>query len=137
MAFIKGKNLRLTFDGKKLLHATECQLSIASKTEEIATKDTVGDELLISGYNYSLSTSALMATLPVGNTTHVVADVLVEAQVAGTPVAWEFTSGEAGTKVYSGTCFVTQSDMTASNGSSANTSFSLTGTGDIVIEDVD
>jgi len=131
MAFIKGKNLRLKFNDLWLLHATTCGLSIASKTEEVATKDTDGDEILSSGYGYTLSTSALMATLPTGDTTHAVTDYLVDAQLDETLVPWEFTTGVAGDRVYSGMCRVTQSDIAAENGSIATTGFSLVGSGNI------
>ena len=134
MAFRKGKNLRLKFNDKWLLHATDCGLSISSDTEEIATKDTDGKEILIGDYSYTLSTSALMASLPSGDTTHIVSETLIDAQLDKTLVEWEFTDGIAGTKIYSGTVYVTQSDITATNGSVAGTSFTLNGSGSIARE---
>jgi hypothetical protein len=37
-----GKLLRFKFNDKKLIHATSCKLTVSSKLEEIATKDTDG-----------------------------------------------------------------------------------------------
>ena len=128
---IRGKNLRLKFDGKFLYHATECSIDISSDTEEIATKDTQGKQVIATDYGYTLSTSALYATLPGGNTTHVSSDVLIAAQLANTLIEWEFTDGEVGSKIYSGECYVTSGNISASNTGIANTSFTLTGTGDI------
>lgn len=128
---IQGKNLRLKFNDKLLMHATECSIDISSDTEEIASKDTQGKEVISSDYGYTLSTSALYSTLPSGDTTHMTSDALIDAQLDRTLVEWEFTTGVEGQKIYSGQCYVTSSNIGASNGSIANTSFTLTGTGDI------
>jgi predicted secreted protein len=137
MAFTKGKDLRLKFGDKFLLHATSCSLSFSTDTEEITTKDTVGKELVLGDQSYTLSTSALVATLPDGNTTHVVKSYLINAWKNKTLIAWEFTDGEVGNDIYSGNCYVTGGELTADNGSIANTSFSLTGTGEFVIGVID
>ncbi len=137
MAFIKGKDLRIKIGNKKVWHATECSISISTDTEEVATKDTNGKVVVPGDYGYTLSTSALVATLDVGNTTHVTSDQLIALQLAGTAVTWEFASAEVGTILYSGTAYITQSDITAATGSIANTSFSFTGSGDIAAEEVE
>lgn len=135
MATIPGKKLRLTFGGKKLYHATDCSLSISSDTEEIASKDTQGKQVIPGDYSYTLSTSALYAVLDAGVTaTHITSDVLIRAQLDKTPIVWQFLSEEEDSEVYSGTAYVTQSDLNGPNGSIANTSFTLTGSGDIAHE---
>lgn len=135
MATIAGKKLRLKFDGKKLYHATDCSLSISSDTEEVASKDTNGKQVIPGDYGYTLSTSALYAVLESGlSGTHITSDVLLQAQLDKTPIEWDFLSEETGSVVYHGTAYVTQSDINAPNGSIANTSFTLTGSGDIESE---
>jgi len=132
MAFIKGKDARFKFNDKFLLHATECSLSISLDLEEIATKDTVGKEQLPGDYSYTLATSALVAT-PTGDqaTTHSVSEILVNAALDKTLIPWEFPTA---TTIYSGFCYVTQADITATNGSVAGSSFSLTGSGAVARE---
>jgi hypothetical protein len=44
-----GKLLRFKFNDKKLIHATSCKLTVSSKLEEIATKDTDGTVSIPSG----------------------------------------------------------------------------------------
>jgi hypothetical protein len=46
-----GKLLRFKFDNLKLIHATSCKLTVSSKLEEIATKDTDGTVSIPSGYS--------------------------------------------------------------------------------------
>jgi hypothetical protein len=78
-----GKLLRFKFNDK-LIHATSCKLTVSSKLEEIATKDTDGTVSIPSGYSFTGSTEALLANLPSGDTTHATADTLLDAQLAGT-----------------------------------------------------
>jgi len=129
--FIKGKNLRLSFGDKLLWHAQECTLSISAKNESVSTKDTQGDEIVMDGYNYTLSTNGLAAALPDGNTTHITGDTLTDAVLNNTLINWEFGTGVVGSRMYSGTAYVTQADISASNGSAVTGSFSFTGSGDI------
>jgi hypothetical protein len=138
MALIKGKNFRIQFGNKKVFHATECTLSITTKTDEIATKDTDGDVVTTSGYNYTLSVNALMTVLPSGETTSVTIDDLIDDQLVGESLSWAFGNPEIGSKIRSGTAFVSQSDITASTEGYATGSLSFTGSGNItttVVED--
>jgi len=130
--FVKGKYLRLKFGGKTLWHAQECTLSISSKNETVSTKDTQGDEIVMDGYNYTLSTNGLIAALPVGDTTHVTGDTLIDSQLAGTSLQWDFSSDVVGSRIYSGTVYITQSDISAATSGAATNSFSFTGSGDII-----
>lgn len=136
MPFIKGKDMRFEFGEKFLLHATDCSASVTTDTEEIATKDTVGKEITLGDQSYTLSTSALYATLPDGNTTHVVTPYLMQAWKNKTPIPWKFTDGVEGHDVYSGVCYVVGAELTAGVAGIAGTSFSLTGTGEFVIDTV-
>ncbi|OIQ16547.1 MAG: hypothetical protein BM557_09540 [Flavobacterium sp. MedPE-SWcel] len=129
MAFIQGKKLRLSFGGKKLWHATECSLSITTDFEELASKDTDGKNQLPGDYSWTLSTSNLVADLPDGDTTHVNADDLIDLQLNDTIVTVEFTTGVTDDTVYSGSAYVSQSDITATNGAVSSGSFSFNGDG--------
>jgi hypothetical protein len=129
-----GKNLRLSFDGKKLYHATSCSMTIASKTQEVATKDTTGDILVIDGYNGSLSTDALWSDIESGETlTQVSPSDLLALQIAGTVIAFEFTTGVTGDVEISGNCYCTNTDLGAENGSKATAAFQFATSGDISI----
>lgn len=130
MAFIKGKDLRISVGDKKIFHSTECSLSITRDLEEIATKDTDGKMQLAGDYSWSLSASALV-NVDAAVTTHTKTEALIDAVLSGTPVTVEFTTGVVGATVYSGSAFVVQADITASNGTTVTGSFSFTGNGDL------
>jgi len=132
---IKGKHMRLSFEGKTLFHATSCSLSISSTLEAIATKDTDGEMNIPGNYSWSLSTSALFANKPVGST-QVDFNELVVMQLAGTEIDVEFTTGEVGDTIYSGKAFIESADVTAEVGSMANGSFSFKGNGNLNVEKV-
>lgn len=134
--FIKGKDLRLSFGGKTLWHASTCTLSISTDFEEIATKDTQGKEQTPGDYAWTVSTENMVADKPVGDTTHVDVHDLIGFQLANTPITVEFTTGVTGAKIYSGTVYVQQADLTAANGSTVTGSFSFVGAGDITVETV-
>jgi len=133
MAEIKGKSLRVKIGDKWLWHATSCGIDSTSKTDSIATKDTNGDVVSISGYNYTLSMEGLYATLDGTSTTHVTADDLMIIHQAGTLVAWEMLSADSKYK-YSGTVYITQGGISAPVEGNATASFSFTGSGDYEIE---
>ena len=129
-----GKSLRLKFDDKKLFHATSCQLTVASKTQEVASKDTSGDIISMDGYNASLSTDALWADIETGETATQVSPMdLLSYQIAETAIAFEFTTGTSGDAVVSGTCYVTNTDLGAEVGNKATAGFQFSVSGDITI----
>ena len=129
-----GKNLRLNFDNKKLIHATSCQLTIASKTQEVATKDTTGDIIVIDGYNGTLSTDALWSDIESGESATQVSPMdLLALQVAGTAIAFEFTTDVSGDVTISGSCYLTNTDLGAETGSKATAGFQFAISGDITI----
>lgn len=129
-----GKNVRFKFDDKKLFHATSCKLSVASKTEELATKDTNGDIVSIDGYSANLTTDALWSDIEAGETlTQIDPAALMALQIAGTLIAFEFTTGVSGDVTISGNCYVNNSDLNAEVGSKASASFQFIVSGDITI----
>ena len=132
---IKGKNMRLSFEGKTLFHATSCGLSISTTLEAIATKDTDGEMNVPGNYSWTLTTSALYANKPMGSTQTDFNDLIV-MQLAGTEIDVEFTTGETGDKVYSGKAYIESADITAEVGSMANGSFSFKGNGSLTVDTV-
>lgn len=126
-----GKLLRFKFDDKKLIHATNCKLTVSSKLEEIATKDTDGTVSIPSGYSFSGSTEALLSNLPAGDTTHATADTLLTAQLAGTEIDIEFTTDVTGDFIYTGKAFIDNFDLGSETGTSVKVSISFKGNGNL------
>lgn len=128
----KGKNLRLSFDGKVLYHATSCSLSLSTALESIATKDTEGNKKTPGNYDWTLSTSALFAETSAENTsTHVGFGELIALQLQGAEIDVEFTTGEVGDVVFSGKAFIESCTVNAEVGNSAQGDFSFSGNGDL------
>ncbi len=138
MVWKKGKNLRVVLADKKVWHATESSFTTSRDVEEIATKDTDAKEQTLGDISWSLSVSNMVADLPVGNTTHVDTDSLLQSYLDGDLIAVQFIVDDAaeGEKYISGNVYLTQCDITASNGATVTGSFTLTGTGAFTIETV-
>lgn len=130
----KGKDLRIKAGDKTLYHATNCQLTVASTTEEIATKDTNGTITTPDGYTSSLSTDSLWADKPDGSTTQLDPLDLLQHQLDEDLLTFEFSSGVVGERAISGNIYVTNTDLAAEVGSSATASFQFTVSGDISID---
>lgn len=126
----KGKNLRFSFEDKTLFHATTCSLSVSTTLESIATKDTSGTLSVPGNYEWSLSTSALVADKPTSSTQTDFMDLLA-LQLAGTEIDVEFTTGESGDFVLSGKVYIESSSITAETGNSVSGDFSFKGNGDL------
>jgi len=134
-AIYNGKFLRFKFGDKKLIHSTNCKLTVSSKLEEIATKDTDGTVSIPSGYSYSGSTEALLANLPSGSeSTHCTADTLLDAQLAGTEIDVEFSTSLTGDFIYTGKAYIDNYDLGAETGNSVKVSISFKGNGNLVKE---
>jgi len=132
MSFIKGKGLRLQVDGLWLWHATSCSFASTSKTDNVATKDSDGDIVTISGTNYTLAMDGLYATDPDDEETHVTADELMIKHKAGELIPWQFRSPDS-RYVYAGFLYITQGSLSAPVEGNATASFSFTGSGDYTI----
>jgi hypothetical protein len=126
----KGKNVRFSFNGKTLYHATSCKLTISTKLEEIATKDTDGTVSTPSNYAWSISTESLVANKPLASSQSDFMDI-VSLQLAGTEISIEFTTGAAGDFKLSGKVYTESSDITAEVGNSVTGSFSFKGNGNL------
>lgn len=127
----QGHKTRFIFDTKKLLHATSCKISVSTKLEEIATKDTEGSVVTPSNYSWSGSAECLLANLPSGNTTHVTADDILAKQIAKDEIDVDFTTGETGDIIWSGKAYIESFETTADDGSAVKVSISIKGNGDL------
>jgi len=126
-----GSNVRLSYNGKTLYHATACKLQLSTKLEEIATKDTNGSVVTPGNYAWNISTEALVADIPSGSTTKVGSMGIVDYLLGGTELQVEFTSGETGGWKYGGSVFVESADIDATVDQSMTGSFSFKGNGDL------
>lgn len=133
--FIKGKNLRLKVEGGTVFHATECGFSTSRELEDIATKDTNGKRRVPGDYDFSATTSMMLAEKAASGTQHDVYDLL-QIFKDGVKVDIEFTTDIQGSKVISGSYYIQQCDIAASNGSTATGNFSFAGDGEFEIETV-
>lgn len=127
----KGKLLRFKFDDKKFLHATSCKLDFSTKLEEIATKDTDGTVSIPGNYTWSGSTEALLANLPVGDTTHVTFDDILGKKLSGAEIDVEFTTDVTGDIIYTGKAYIENASMTADTEGAAKVSVSFKGNGNV------
>jgi hypothetical protein len=128
----KGKNVRFSFEGKTLYHATSCSLSVSTTLEELATKDTQGTISVPGNYSWSISANALVADKPAGSTTQDGFMDIMALQLASTPIDIEFTDGEVGSWKLAGTVYVESANISAEVGNSVTGDFSFKGTGDLV-----
>ena len=128
--FYKGKLLRFSFEGKTLFHATSCELSIDTKLEDIATKDTDGTISEASNYSWSISTECLVANKPVSSTQSDALDI-VAYQLAGTEIDVEFATSVVGDFVLAGKVLVQNAKITAQVDNVATGSFTFKGNGNL------
>jgi hypothetical protein len=128
-----GKLLRFKFNETNSCNS--CKLTVSSKLEEIATKDTDGTVSIPSGYSLQDRQRHYWQT-PSGDTTHATADTLLDAQLAGTEVDVEFTTDVTGDFIYTGKAFISNFDLGAETGTSVKVSISFTGNGNITKQTV-
>lgn len=126
----KGKNVRFSFDGKTLFHATSCSVSVSTNIDSIATKDTNGSMNTPGNYEWSLTTSALVADKPAGTTQTDFMELLT-LQLAGTEIEVEFTTGTEGDFILSGKVYIESTSISAETEGSVSGDFSFKGNGDL------
>lgn len=129
----KGKNVRLRIGDKVLYHSTTAQITITSNTTEIATKDTNGTIVTPDNYSWTASMEALWSNKPDGSSTQLDPKDLLTHQLANDLLTLEFTTDVEGDDTYSGSCYVTSTDLGAEVGNSATASFQFTGSGDLTV----
>ncbi|MFD0701746.1 phage tail tube protein [Myroides pelagicus] len=126
----KGKDLRLSVDGKTLYHSTSCQISISTTLEAIATKDTDGTVNVPSNYEWSLSAESLTADKAAASTQNDFFDLL-QLQLQSKEIDVEMTTGKSGDILLKGKAYVESTSISAEVGSSSTSSFSFKGNGDL------
>jgi hypothetical protein len=132
----KGKNVRISYEGKTLYHTTSCKLDVSTSLEEIATKDTDGTVQTPGNYTWNLSAEALMADIPSGSTTQIAGDDLLDYQLAGTELDVEFSTNEVASYKYTGKVYVESTSIDATVGQSVTGSFAFKGNGNLTKETI-
>jgi hypothetical protein len=134
---IKGKNVRLILDGKKVYHATDCGISLTREMESLSSKDTNGAIQSPGAYSWSATLSALVAEIdPVTSTHHSFKDIWEKA-LDGSLCEFQYTTSETGDMLFSGQVYITQADFSAPTTGAATGSFSFTGNGDLTLSVVE
>ena len=126
----QGKKVRFKFNGKTLFHATNCKLSVSTKLEEIATKDTNGQVAIPGNYAWSINTDALVADKPLASTQNDFMDLLT-LQLAGTLISVEMSSSVVGDWKLAGDVYIDSADITAGTQGAVSGSFSFKGSGNL------
>lgn len=128
----KGKNVRIRLGDKILYHSTSAQITVASNTTEIATKDTNGTIVTPDNYSWSASIESLWANKETANAaTQLEPKDLLTHQLNNDLLTFEFSTDEAGDDMFTGSVYVTNTDLGAEVGNSATASFQFTGSGDL------
>jgi hypothetical protein len=127
----KGKNVRLSFNGKTLFHTTSCTLGITTTLEELATKDTNGTISTPGSYAWTLGTNSLVADKDSANTAQTDFMGVLGLQLAGAELDVEFTTNSAGDFILSGKAYIESCNITAEVGNTVTGDFSLKGNGNL------
>lgn len=132
---IKGKDLRIKVGGETVYHATECSFSTTRELESLATKDTTGNISTVGNYEWSLSTSALVANQAAASSQNDT-KILMDAYTAGNTVAVEFATETTGDIIITGNCYLSSVNITAPVNGNATFDVTLTGDGDFTVDNV-
>lgn len=120
--------------------ATSCTFHVGSQTEDSSTKDSTGDwaESEIVGLSWDASTDALVVATDPINGNGQTAPSLMSLMLAKTKVYLQFSTTSPGVSnnrttttgvQYSGTAYITDISMTATNRANSTVSVTFTGTG--------
>lgn len=140
MAFIKGQNLRILYNGKVIASATSAQFHVAVQTENSSTKDDTGSWASneVVGLSWDASTDCLVSlTDPTGGSDGNLPQDLFTAMVTGTPLTLVFdvasgtnnrTAQNSGIKK-TGQALISDWSCTAANRQNSTLTVQFTGTG--------
>lgn len=131
---IKGEKLRIKVGGSLIALATSCTVHLSAQTEDSSTKDDYDPAAgaqwqnnAITGLSWEMTSDSL-----VGQAKH----ALMTAMLSGQEVQVEFvevTGGSVGqyntSTVYSGSAYITDVTVTATNKQNSTCSATLTGNG--------
>lgn len=132
-SIVKGRNLRIKVADNTVYHATECSFSSTLEMEAIATKDTDGNVQTPGNYEWSLSTSALVAVKETGSSQNDTYSIM-EKYLAKEVIAVEFTTDVAGDIILSGNAYLSSCNITAPVNGSATYDVTITGDGDLTLD---
>ena len=129
---VNGHFLRFFVGGVSIAKATECTISFAAATREIAHKDTASSltggwrEVLPGQLSGTGSTSGLYAEDTNSFAT------LYDSMVAGDTLAITFTTGESGDSVWYADAIITSMELSAPNDENVTYSISFEFSGEVV-----
>lgn len=129
---LKGKNLRIKVADNTVYHATECSFSSTLELEGLATKDTDGNIQTPGNYEWSLSTSALVAVKQTASSQNDTFSIM-EKYLAKEAVTVEFTTDVSGDIILSGSAYISSCNITAPVNGSATYDITMTGDGDVTL----
>ena len=115
-----------------MYHSTSCSINITMALEAIATKDTKGTMNVPGNYDWSLSAETLMADKAVAGSQTDTFE-LITSLLLGKELDIEMTTGVNGDILMSGKVFIETTGISADVGSSATSSFSFKGNGDLTV----
>lgn len=134
---MKGQNFRIFVNDRPVALATECEVHIAIKTEDASTKDTTGDwdvnEVVGKSWDCSVSSLTSVGT----DTGATLQKAIISSMISGTAVTVKFdvTNGTQNrtetnsTMKLTGSAFITDCSIKATNKSNVTGSFKFTGNG--------
>jgi len=128
--FLDGSVMRLQVEGKNVFHEVEVSIEGSTDFKEIATKDTDGKEVSPGSQSFSLSCSAKGSPDTTTENTDV---ILLGYWKNKTKVAFTLTDGIVGHVTYSGEAYLENFNMGSPNDEIVDFSYSLKGTGELVI----
>lgn len=132
MPALKGEQLRIEVGGSVIALATNCTVHVSASSEDSSTKDDyrpnsgIWQQNTITSMSWDVTSDSLMGTAQ---------HALMNAMLAGTAVTVKFglvNSGEStsvNTVALSGSAYITDVNITATNKQNATCSATLTGTG--------
>jgi len=130
MAFLGGTAMRFKVADKEIFHEAECEINGSTEFKEIATKDTVGTEVTPGTQSFTGSVSGIVSI-----------DTTVENALADLLALWKaktlstftYTDGVSGHVVLSGSTYIENFTIGATTDESVTFSYSLKGSGELVI----
>jgi predicted secreted protein len=133
MALNLGENMRLTLDGKLILHEVSASLSFTKDFKEVASKDTNGKLVSPGSNSWNFSVEGLWE-----NDGTVKQDLFAITTMANADAVKtvSFSTGISGDPIFSGNAYVEGFTVDAANEEYVTFSFTVKGSGDLTIAEV-
>lgn len=127
----KGKNVRLSVNGKTIFHSTACTLGLTTTLEELATKDTNGTISTPGSYAWTVGLNTLVADKDSTNVNQTDFMSVLDLQLAGAEVDISFATDVAGDFFLSGKAYIESCNISAEVGNTTTGDFSFKGNGNL------